>query len=409
MTGLLKNHGDKVKLLDRLAAEYPTSGLLPAAMLEKAESLMAMGRRDDAVKVYTTLVETYPATVHGRKGHLPLSITYLSMDRRNAAVATFRDVITAYPSSEEARLASDDLKKLYAADGRLSEYASFIASVPDAPAFDASEMEQLAFSAAETDFMERGLTTKLTAFIDDFPRSIHAPRSLYYLAEAAWNEGDPDEAVKYAQRVLSLYPDAEVVEETMLIKARAEDALSKTEDAFETYTALERRASGPAMQAEARMGVMSTGLATERYGDVIAAADRLLASSGSVKSVNLSEIRFNRALALDASGRHDEALSEWKSLAANTADLYGARSAVYMAQSMLDRGETADALKAADALISSDTPHSYWLARGFIVYSDILRARGDSFEADEYLKSLRDNYPGTEPDIFKMINDRLKK
>lgn len=77
-------------------------------------------------------------------------------------------------------------------------------------------------------------------------------------------------------------------------------------------------------------------------------------------------------------------------------------------QALLDAGDRKSARKVADALISSDTPQAYWLARGFILYSDILRAEGNTFEADEYLKSLRTNYPGTEADIFEMIDTRLK-
>ncbi|MDE5785995.1 MAG: tetratricopeptide repeat protein, partial [Duncaniella sp.] len=276
MTGLLKKHAAKIEMLDRLAAEYPASGLLPAALLEKAESLMATGRREEAVKVYAALVEKYPATVHGRKGHLQLAITYLNMGRRNAAMATYRDVITTYPTSEEARLASEDLKKIYAADGRLSEYASFISSVPDAPAFDASEMEQLSFSAAETDFMERGMTDKLTAFLDDYPRSVNAPRALYYLAEAAWNEGDPAGAVKYAGKLTAQYPDSETIEDALLIKARAEASLGKTEPALESFVALEKRASGANIQAAARMGIIPPGLGRGGNERGVETADRLL-------------------------------------------------------------------------------------------------------------------------------------
>ena len=39
--------------------------------------------------------------------------------------------------------------------------------------------------------------------------------------------------------------------------------------------------------------------------------------------------------------------------------------------------------------------------------SDIYRARGKKFEADSYLEALRDNYPGNEADIFRMIEERL--
>jgi len=42
------------------------------------------------------------------------------------------------------------------------------------------------------------------------------------------------------------------------------------------------------------------------------------------------------------------------------------------------------------------------------VLSDILRAQGNDFEADAYLKSLKSNYPGEEADIFTMIDERLK-
>ncbi len=65
--------------------------------------------------------------------------------------------------------------------------------------------------------------------------------------------------------------------------------------------------------------------------------------------------------------------------------------------------------EAVERLVNANPPHIYWLARGFILLSDINRNEGNTFEADEYLKSLRENYPGTEPDIFLMIDQRLNK
>lgn len=115
-----------------------------------------------------------------------------------------------------------------------------------------------------------------------------------------------------------------------------------------------------------------------------------------------------RAMANDRLGNHDKAYADWEELATNLTDVNGAKSAYYMGQSLLDRGKTDRALVIAESLTSSDTPHSYWLARGFILYSDILRKQGKTFEADEYLKSLRSNYPGAEADIFQMIDSRLK-
>ncbi len=408
MKGLLKNHSGKVALLDRLADEYPSSGLLPSALLGKAESQMAMGKSPEAIATYRLLVEKYPLTSHGRNGYLQLAITYMSMGRRTDAIEAYRKVIATYPSSEEARVASDDLKQIYAADGKLKEFADFIASIPDAPSFDPSEIEQLSYSAAENDFINKGLTDKLEKFLADYPRSPRRAQALYYLAEAAWNEGDAEKALTFSSRVVANHPDAEVVEDAMLIKGNAEAALGKTSSALATFRALELKASGSNKLREARIGIMTNAMALGQYADVVAAADKLLTSTAASETAD-TEIRFMRAYALNGLHEYDRAYAEWGELAENYADLNGAKSAYYMGQSQLDRGLTADALATADGLISSDTPHSYWLARGFILYSDALRAGGSTFEADEYLKSLKANYPGTEADIFQMINNRLKK
>lgn len=61
-----------------MMSRYPTSGLMPSALLEKAESYVALNRADDAVKVYRDLVKRYPTTSQGRNGYLQLAITLMS-------------------------------------------------------------------------------------------------------------------------------------------------------------------------------------------------------------------------------------------------------------------------------------------------------------------------------------------
>lgn len=408
MKGLKKDHAAKIAMLDRLPAEYPSSALLAPALLEKAESQMALHRTDDAVATYQTLVSTYPMTAQGRNGYLQLAITYMNSGRRDKATATYRKVITTYPSSDEAKIASDDLKKIYAADGNLSEFAEFIKSVPDAPAFDATEMEQLAFEAAENDYIDRSNTAKLKKFASDYPRSTYRPQALYYLADAAWNAGNAAEALAGATRVVEEYPHADVVEDALLIKGNAEAATSRTESALATFSELEKKASGANVLREARLGIMMAAMELGRYETVVATADKILKSTAAAAASD-TDVRFMRGYALNELKQYDRAYADWKVLAANPAEINGAKAAYYMGQSQLDRGLKEDAESTADKLISSGTPHSYWLARGFILYSDVLRAKGSTFEADEYLRSLKSNYPGTEADIFQMINNRLKK
>lgn len=407
MKGLRKEYAAKIASLDMLMQQFPSSGLIPSALLEKAESQSAMGQSDRAIGTYTKLVTNYSNTAPGRNGYLQLAITYINRGDRSKGIDTYKKVISSFPTSEEARIAADDLKQLYAADGNLQAFVAFINSVPNAPRYEQSDLERLAFQAAENDYVNSGTTAKLTAYINEYTTGADRAQALYYLADAAWNAGNATEAQSYALQVLTNHPDSEVAEDAMLIKAAAETSLGKTEIAYSTYRELEGRASGSNMLREARLGLLRTAADLGKNSDVVATADKLLSSTAANSSTAVNEIRFMRAMANNALGNFDSAYADWGDLARNTSDIYGAKSAYYLGASQLERGNLKDAKATADRLISSDTPHQYWLARGFILYSDILRKEGNTFEADEYLKSLRSNYPGTEADIFQMIESRL--
>ncbi|MBD5221072.1 MAG: tetratricopeptide repeat protein [Bacteroidales bacterium] len=408
MKGLLKDHAGKIATIDQLAERFPSSGLLPQALLEKAESQAALGNLNDAINTYGYLAETYPGTAPGRNGYLQLAITFINNGQREKGLDTYRSVIRRFPSSEEARIAADDLKQIYASQGRLNELVKFLESVPDAPRYEASELERSAYEAAENAYLNQGSTTAIKAYLNDYPKGLDRANALYYMADAAWNEGHTAEALDYASKVLLSHPDSEVAEDALLIKAEAESETGKTELAYSSFLELESHASGSNMLHDARMGLLRTAMDLSRYTDAAAVADKLLASTATNSPADIEEVKFTRALANERLGNHDKAEADWTALAASPAELYGAKSAYQLAQSRLDRGNLEQAKSAAEALISSDTPHRYWLARGFVVYSDILRREGNTFEADEYLKSLRSNYPGTEADIFQMIDDRLK-
>ena len=404
-----RDYNGKIRLLDEMTAAYPTSGLLPAALLEKAESYVSLGRSGDAVNLYRELVKKYPTTSQGRNGYIQLAVTLHGQGKTGEAIDTYKKVIRTYPTSEEARVASDDLKRILADAGRLNEYTSFIASVPNAPKFEISEMDGLTFQAAEKAYLlDNTSTRRLKDYISQYPGGRHEAQALNYLSEASMAAGNEAEALKYSTRIVEKYPDSDAVEDALAVKGTVEYNSGNGEKALSTFRQLEQRASVTRNIVTARLGIMRVSSDLGKYKDVINAADRLLASE-SLPSSSRSEVIYSRALALSKTGHGADAAKEWESLAKNTDDLYGAKSAYYLGQYYFDAGQTKKARSVTEKLIDSNTPHSYWLARGYILLSDIYKKQGNDFEAREYLKSLKENYPGKESDIFMMIDKRLNK
>lgn len=408
MRGLMRDHKGKIAQLDNLIERYPSSGLIPAAMLEKAESYAATDDNRSAIATYTELVEKYPESPYARKGLLQLAITYSSNGNSAAAEEAYRKVVATYPTSEEARLAADDLKQIYADRGQLDRYTAFISSIPDAPQTDPSELEALAFRSAEAEYINNDNTERLEKYLADYRRGAHEPQALYLLSQAAMAAGNTDRALALSTELVNNYPDSEAAADGLLIKAEAEQSAGRNAEALDSYRRLETRTASAQTLRQARLGVMRTAAQLGEYKTALEAADKLLASSATTLT-EAPEVRFTRAVALEKNGNRAEAIREWTELAKTPDDLYGSRSAVALAETYLAEGDTKRARTTADALINANPPHQYWLARGFIVLSDALRADGETFEADEYLRSLRSNYPGNETEIFEMIDSRLKQ
>lgn len=407
MKGLVREHRVKIETLDEMITRYPGSPLVASALLEKAQSYAAINDQSSAIATYMTLTERFPSTAQGRKGLLQLAIMRLAAGQRKDATDTYRKVISTYPTSEEAQLALDDLKRIYAEEGTLAELTSFLATVSGAPSVDRSEYDDLSFDAAEKAYIRNDQTERLETYLTEYPRGAHRPQALFYLAEAARSSGNTARALELATEVVTLYPDAEVAEEALLIKADAEAAGGRTRAAFDTYAQLEQRASTPALRHQARIGIIRHGVTSEEWDAVISAVEHLGASS-TAGDTDRPEIGWSYGRALAARGRNEEAARSWQAVIdGGNGDLYASRSAVDLARMQLDLGQLNEARATADKFINSNPPHPYWLAQGFIVYSDILRRNGETFEADEYLRSLRNNYPGKEEDIFRMIDQRL--
>ncbi len=372
MKGLRRDHQGKIDGLAAMMNRFPSSALIPSALLETGESYTELNNNSKAISTYTTLSNRYPSTPQGRQGALLLAIAQLNAGSTDKAIESYKHVISTYPTSDEARAAADDLKHIYADRGEISEYTRFLASVPDAPKLEQSEIAALQLEGVEK----------------------------------AHESGRDVEAARQAEELIAAYPDSPQAVDALAILAETREKQGKPAEALAAYRQLAEKSSNEIDVNNARMGILRVSRDLGSNEAVLETANQLLESS-SLGSDDRNEVMLAKALALRNTGKKTEADKILTTLSANQSTLPGAKASYYLAQDMYDNNNLSGALKQVNALIDSNTPHEYWLARGFILLSDIKRRQGDTFEANEYLRSLRENYPGKEADIFQMISTRL--
>jgi TolA-binding protein len=144
----------------------------------------------------------------------------------------------------------------------------------------------------------------------------------------------------------------------------------------------------------------------ESYHEAARSATELLESS-SLSPEMLTEARYLRGKAYQHTNEVEKAVADFRFLANDPRSSYGAEAQFILADTYY-RWESYDRAEAqVKEFMQKGTPHQYWMARALIVLSDTYRAKGDSFQARQYLESLKSNYQGDESDILQMINERL--
>lgn len=406
MEGYQRHHQRKIDILSQMEREFPQSALVPEALLEMTESYIQLGDNKGAIAIYEELVEKYPNTSQGRQGSLQMALTMLNAGEREQAIQAYRNVVTRYPSSDEAAQAAEQLKRLYADDGRVGEYLTFINSIPNGPKMDISEADDLTFESAEKYYITNGDTSRIESYLTEYPDGGSRAKALAYLMEAADAAGNTKAAYDYACQIVRDYPDNSLAIPALQVKAETEYADGRGALALRTWQDLEGKASTPTALNAARLGIARCANDTQEYGQAITACDALLQSS--LDAEDRTEALYLKGVALNAQGHTSKARQAWKEAAPDTNSYYGMGSAYLLAESYFNAGDLDQAEKLAKDVTDADTPYSYWVARGFILLSDIYAKQGNDFKAQQYLKSLQENYPGSETDIFQMIQQRIK-
>ena len=245
-----------------------------------------------------------------------------------------------------------------------------------------------------------------TRYLQSYPNGAFSLNAHYYLSIIGKEQKDEVAVLEHAGKLLE-YPDSPYSEEALLMRGEILFNHKENEQAMADYKQLQARATTAERRQLGATGVLRCGALLKDDIEVIQAATTLLTEAKLTPELQ-NEALYYRAKAYLNQKAVKKAADDLKLLAKDTRTLYGAEAKFLVAQQMYNAGEYAAAEKEILNFIDQSTPHAYWLARSFILLSDVYVAMDKKLDARQYLLSLQQNYHNDD-DIEGMIQERLEK
>ncbi|WP_373813561.1 tetratricopeptide repeat protein [Porphyromonas loveana] len=404
LEGLAKQYNEQIATLDKLIQDFPHSRHLTTALYEKGRGAVLSDKNAVAEQAFNAVIKKSPESREARQSSLQLGLLYYNTGRTQDAIRTYKRIIDRYPRSEETAVALADLRSIYLEEDRIDEYSAYVGGLDGKVTVAPSETEQLTFLAAERKYRRRQADARrdLENYLSRYPQGSDRHKAELYLADLDYQAGNPEAA--YA-RYTSLVGNAGLPEDykidARLRLGRMQHEKGEYKAAMRTYQSVLDTDGAEAVRDQAVGGLAEAAYASKDYRAALAALD------GLPKDDMPRPLRLVRAKSHQALKQNAEALKEYTALAQDFSTIEGAEAVVMQAQMEMEAKRLAGAKAILEKFIAKSTPHQYWLARGFILLSDVYRKEGDTFTARQYLESLLNNYPNHDDDIHEMIADRL--
>ena len=410
--GLLNKSAKKIELLSNVMKASPSSKFYPEAMFELGRSYVAAEKDEQAFECFNRIVNNVKDFNYVARAYVEMGSLARNQSQYNEALGYYKKVVEEMAFSDYADDAMAAIESIYQTKNDPEEYIAYIESIGKGASKTEDEKEAMIFNSAEQVYLsgnyERALAS-LKSYLDKYPAGKNAYKADFYMAESYRSLGKLEQACDSYTNVIQ-DGEGSFVELSMLNFSRLSYQLERWEDAFGGYSSLYSAALLDNNRHVAVVGMMRSAFKAHKWSDAITNADRLLVSD-KADAQGKAEALYIKAKSYLASSRRDEAFSIVEDLARDVTTEYGAEAAYMLIVDSYDKGDFEEVENKVYALSDAGTPHTYWLAKSFIVLGDSFVERGEYEQAEATFQSLVDGYQATRPDddVQDNVQMRLKK
>ncbi len=398
---------DKVKTLKQLISSKGKSTYTDDAKYELAVTYMLLNKNGDALSWFNRLVEDHPNSRFAVKSMLKSGLIYYNENQNEKALTVLEKVVANYPGTPESREALNSIRNIYIDQNRVNEYYAYAEKLSFADV-SVSEQDSITYIAAENLYMENNCQDAIQAFgayLDRFPFGTFAVNASYYKAECELKTSNYDEALADLEFVIK-QPTSGFTGNSLLQAARLSMDMKKWDKALDYYSRLDEFAELKEHELEALEGMTDCNYNLENWADAITSAMMMLGNNN-VDDARINKAHYTIAKSYFALDNLENARVEYGITDQLSDDEKGAESKYMIAYIDFATGKYTEAENGIFELSETYASYDYWVAKGFLLLSDIYLATGNDFQARETLKSIVENYRG--PDLGEIAAQKLKE
>jgi tetratricopeptide (TPR) repeat protein len=406
--GLTNDNRGKTQVLTALVTKFPQSKYVPGAVFERGRAYVTIKDAEKGESDFKNVISAYAASPFAPRAMVQLGLLYFETGENLKAVEQFKKVVQAYPATPDARSAMTGLKNTYMEMNDVEAYYAYVKTLNGYGDVNLAEKDSMLYASGEKLYMTGNCDKAseiFTSYLSEFSNGSFRLNALYYLADCAYSKGKKDEAFKYYLEVTQTSGN-DFLEPSLLALSSICFEREEYLKALGFYEQLEKVSEKPENINTARKGQLRSAYEAGDAAKTITAADKIVASAGIPEEL-MREAYFMRAKARYSLNQYDESLKDFIKISNEITSVQGAESKYRVAEILEKKGQSADAEKVINDFIDKNTPHQFWMARVFLLQSDISIRKGDKAQAKATLQVLKDNYPVDSDGILDEVRSKL--
>lgn len=389
IAGLRGDDAGKARLLQTIMSASPASPYAAEARYELGVAQIAGSSYDAALTTLQPL--TTGSNSFAAKALLKTGTAQQQLNQDDKALEAYKRLLRSYPAAPERVDALAAVKSIYIERNQPDAYTALLKEYSLPQASD-EELDAAYYNAAEVQYAAGkwdAASAGFRRYLQLYPSGTKAAKARYYLANSLYSA----KAYRPARAAYDTVLQSEWsgYSEEAAIKA-AELAVADTAwaDASRYFSMLAAQASGTPVRVRAYTGLMQMAAKTGSATAAAHYADTLLSLPDVSPSVRdeatMYTIRLNYS-----NGGSAKADSLLLPLTQSENGAVAAEARYRLASSLLAAGKLKEAEALAGSNIKKSAGYEYWVVKTYILLGEILRAKGDFFNARATWQSVVQN------------------